>query len=87
MNRRAVTGREKVMGVEHPCTLVAVDKLASVLANQGKYEAAKEMHRRTLTGCEKVLGVEHPHTLTSVSNLASVLADQRKYEVAEVRPL
>ena len=66
MNRRAVDGREKVLGVEHPDILVSIGGLASVLLAQGKYEAAEEMHRQVLEGREKVLGVEHPETLFSV---------------------
>jgi len=83
MNRRALQGREKALGVEHPHTLISVNNLASVLQDQGKYEAAEKMNRRALQGREKALGVEHPHTLISVNNLASVLQDQGKYEAAE----
>jgi tetratricopeptide (TPR) repeat protein len=75
--------REKVLGVEHPDTLISVSNLALVLQYQGKYEAAEEMNRRALEGREKVLGVEHPDTLTSVDNLALVLQHQGKYEAAE----
>ena len=64
-------------------TLNSLGLLASVLRNQGKYEAAEEMNRRALEGKEKVLGVKHPSTLTSVSNLASVLKYLGKYEAAE----
>ncbi|KAL8766753.1 MAG: hypothetical protein Q9194_006182 [Teloschistes cf. exilis] len=73
MNRRALDGRDKVLGKEHPDTLASVSSLASVLRNQGKYEEAEPMNRRALDGRDKVLGKEHPNTLTSVSNLASVL--------------
>ena len=83
MNRRALEGYEKVLGVEHPHILTSVNNLASVLGYQGKYKAAEEMNRRALEGYKKVLGVEHPSTLISVSNLALVLRDQRKYEAAE----
>ena len=83
MNRRALAGSEKVLGVEHPDTLTCVGNLALVFQDQGKYKAAEEMSRRALAGREKVLGVEHPDTLTSVDNLASVLRDQGKYEAAE----
>ncbi|KUJ07385.1 uncharacterized protein LY89DRAFT_365096 [Mollisia scopiformis] len=83
MDRRALEGREKVLGKEHPNTLTSVSNLASVLQNQGKYEQAEEMNRRALEGHEKVLGKEHPDTLTSVSILASVLQYQGKYEQAE----
>ena len=83
MNRRALKGREKVLGVKHPDTLTSVSNLAGVFRDQGKYKAAEEMNRRALKGSEKVLGVEHPDTLTSVSNLAWVLRDQGEYKAAE----
>ena len=83
MNRRALEGYEKVLGVEHPDTLTSVSDLASVFQRQGKYEAAEEMNRRALEGYKKVLGAEHPSTSTSVSNLALVLQDQGKYKTAE----
>ena len=73
MNRRALEGREKALGKEHPNTLTSVSNLASVLRYQGKYEEVEEMNRRALEGKEKALGKEHPNTLTSVSNLALVL--------------
>jgi len=34
MNRRALIGREKVLGVEHPYTLINVSNLASMLQAQ-----------------------------------------------------
>ena len=83
MNRRALEGREKVLGREHPSTLASVGNLASVFQYQGKYEGAEAMNRRTLNRKEKVLGRKHPSTLTSVNNLASVLQYQSKYEEAE----
>ncbi|KAH7394832.1 hypothetical protein BKA66DRAFT_455924 [Pyrenochaeta sp. MPI-SDFR-AT-0127] len=70
MHRRALEGREKVLGPEHPDTLTSVDNLGWMLARQGKYEEAEAMHRRALEGHEKVLRVEHLDTLTSVNNLA-----------------
>jgi hypothetical protein len=54
-----------------------------VLANQGKYEKAEEMHRQELRLCEMVLGKEHLSTLLSMNNLATVLRDRGKYEEAE----
>ncbi|KAK3613652.1 hypothetical protein LTR56_027755 [Elasticomyces elasticus] len=83
MNRRALKGREKALGPEHPDTLKSVSKMATVLLSQGKYEAAEEMNRQALKGREKALGLEHHDTLTSVSNLAQVLQCQGKYEAAE----
>jgi Tfp pilus assembly protein PilF len=49
-----------VQMAQHPSTLTSVSNLALVLQDQGKHEAAEEMHRRALVGDVKVLGVEHP---------------------------
>jgi tetratricopeptide (TPR) repeat protein len=62
MNRRALDGREKVLGEEHPDTLKSFNNLASALQRQGKYEEAEAMIRRALDGCEKALGNDHPET-------------------------
>jgi Tfp pilus assembly protein PilF len=48
MHRRALKGREKVLGLEHPDTLASVNNLGVVLERQDKYEEAKTMHRRAL---------------------------------------
>jgi tetratricopeptide (TPR) repeat protein len=78
MHRWALQGYEKVLGPEHPHTLISVSQLASVLADQGKYEEAEPMQRRALQGREKVLGPEHPHTLTTLHNLAFTLKQLRR---------
>ena len=84
MNRRALDGKEKVLGVEHPETLTSVGNLALVLRDQRKYKAAEEMNRRALDGKEKVLGVEHPETLTSVYCLAHLFHTQKRYNDASI---
>ncbi|KAH8671817.1 TPR domain protein [Tricladium varicosporioides] len=83
MDRRALEGREKALGEDHPDTLTSVSNLALVLQDQGKYEQAEELSRRALGGWEKALGEDHSNTLTSVDNLASVLQKEGKYEQAE----
>jgi hypothetical protein len=62
-----------VLGKEHPDTLASRSNLASVLRDQGKYEAAEEANRRVLEVREKVLGKEHPNTLISVWCLADLM--------------
>ena len=79
MNRRALVGREQVLGAEHPNTLTSVSNLASVLGRQGKYDEAEQMNRRALAGREQVLGAEHPDTLTSVYCLAYLFHCQYKF--------
>jgi len=41
MHRRALKGRENVLGPEHPDTLSSVNNLGMVLKTQGKYEEAE----------------------------------------------
>ena len=57
----------KVLGPEHPDTLITMSNLAVVLNRQGKYKEAELMNRQTLARREKVLGPEYPDTLISVS--------------------
>ena len=59
MYRRAVEGREKVLGKEHAETLDSVRRLGNALHSQGKHKAAEEMYRRAAERREKVLGKEH----------------------------
>lgn len=75
--------RMKVLGKEHPDTLISMTNLAVVLTRQGKYEEAEQMQRQELELREKVLGKEHPETLASMNNLAVVLTQRGKYEEAE----
>ena len=83
MYRRALAGRTRELGAEHPLTLASISNLASTLQDQGKYEEAEELYRRAREGYEKALGTNHTETLASTSNLASILQDQGKYEEAE----
>jgi hypothetical protein len=47
-HRRALEGREKVLGPKHPYTNASVSRLGFMLESQGKYEEAEAIHRRTL---------------------------------------
>jgi hypothetical protein len=55
MHRRALEGREKALGLEHPNTLISVSYLGLVLEQQGKYEEAEAMHCRALSKKERTL--------------------------------
>jgi len=68
--RRALDSCERVLGIEHPNTLAAVNNLAECMRALGDAAGALPLYRRALESCERVLGKEHPNTLTSVNNLA-----------------
>jgi len=69
---RALAGREKALGVDHPDTLSTVHNMAFVFGKQGHDEKALEWYERALVGEEKALGVDHPDTLTTVNCMALV---------------
>ncbi|EWG46524.1 hypothetical protein FVEG_06980 [Fusarium verticillioides 7600] len=81
--RETLEMRQKVLGKEHPSTLISMTNLANMLRKIGKYKEAEEMHRKTLGLKEKVLRKEHPSILDSMNNLASVLDDIGEHEEAE----
>ena len=84
MNRRALAGWEKELGVDHPNTWASVSNLASALVIRGKYVEAEEMTRRALAVREKELGWDHLETFMSIGNLALVLHSRGKDEEAEI---
>ena len=83
--RRALAGREKALGPDHPDTLTSVNNLAVLLQAKGDYAAAEPLYRRALAGREKALGPDHPDTLRSVDNLAELYFDDERY--ADAVPL
>ena len=73
LHRRALESSERVLGKEHPQTLLSVNSLAVCLYALGDAAGALPLHRRALESRERVLGNEHPQTLESVNNLAACL--------------
>jgi tetratricopeptide (TPR) repeat protein len=81
--RQALEVRERVLGGEHPDTLVSVNNLAHVLYREGDYEGAEPLYRRALAANERVSGREHPSTLLNVNNLALLLYGKGDFMGAE----
>ena len=75
--------RQKVLGPEHPDTLISMSNLAHTLDEQGKHVEAKVMQQQVLELRQKVLGPEHPDTLFSVSNLANTMGKLGKQAEAD----
>src|SRR5579872_5434739 len=82
---RALEIHDRLLGPEHPDTLISVNNLAALLWAKGDLAAAEPLFRRGLEGCGPLLGEEHPDTLTSVDNLAGLL--QIKGNLAAAEPL
>ena len=78
--------RMRLLGAEHPQTLLCAGDIASCLMAQGscgKHAKAEQIEREVLAVRKRVLGPEHPETLTSAANVASSLCGQGKHAEAE----
>lgn len=63
-------------------TLTAINRIASTLRNQGRYDEALKQYQKVFDWKRKALGETHPETLVTASNMASILNQQGRYEEA-----
>ena len=66
----------RVLGPDHPETLIARGNFAYWVSEAGQPALAAAQCRDLLADCQRVLGPDHPHTLTARSNLAHLLKQQ-----------
>jgi tetratricopeptide (TPR) repeat protein len=76
LQERVLEATTRVLGEEHPRTLVSMNNLALTLAAQGDHAGARRLQERELEATTRVLGEEHPDTLVSMNNLAETLRGQ-----------
>lgn len=72
MNRRALEGKEKVLGTEHPETLTSVYCLAYLLHQRGDPAAAMPLYERACAGYVLKLGPSHPTTIRCIDPQSSL---------------
>ncbi|KFA81514.1 hypothetical protein S40288_09942 [Stachybotrys chartarum IBT 40288] len=73
----------KVLGEEHPSTLISMGNLALAYSNQGRWKEAEELEVQVMETFKRVLGEEHPDTLMGMANLASIYQNQGRWKEAE----
>ena len=83
LQESALATRRRVLGEEHPDTIISINNMGSLLANQGKLAEAEPYYRDTLEKSRRVLGAEHPDTITSINNMGLLLENQGKLAEAE----
>ena len=76
LRRQEHDGHRRVLGEEHPDTLISLSNLAATLWAQGDLDGARELQEQALELSRRVLGDEHPDTLISLNNLAATLRAQ-----------
>jgi hypothetical protein len=74
--QRVTETRERLLGPEHPDTLMTMNKLAEMLWAQGELASAKALQERVVETSRRVLGDEDADTLANMSNLAEILEAQ-----------
>jgi tetratricopeptide (TPR) repeat protein len=75
--------KRRILGPEHPVTLLSMGNLASTLERMGQYPEAEKLFRQTLDIRRRVLGPEHPDTLLSMNDLRGILGKEGQFEVGE----
>jgi eukaryotic-like serine/threonine-protein kinase len=83
LEQRSMEIRKRVLGLEHPDTLMSASAWARALYREGHYPEAEKLFRETLERRKRVLGPENRDTLESASNLAGVVVDEGRYSEAE----
>ncbi|MDA1106382.1 MAG: tetratricopeptide repeat protein, partial [Planctomycetota bacterium] len=73
----------RVLGEEHPQTLLSISIMGDLLHSQGNLAEAEPYFRDALEKRRRVLGEEHPQTLLSINNMGSLLHSQGKFAEAE----
>ncbi|KAJ7027446.1 hypothetical protein C8F04DRAFT_1294306 [Mycena alexandri] len=82
--------RTKVLGEDHPSTLIAMGDLARMYSELGDFPKAKELEVTVLEKRSKLLGQDHPGNLMAMLNLATThfkLGDFAKAKELEVTVL
>jgi tetratricopeptide (TPR) repeat protein len=74
--------RQKVLGQEHPDTLLSMGNLASLYQYQGQWKKAEVLGVQALE-MKRVLGLDHPHTLMALGNLAATYRKQQQWTEAQ----
>jgi tetratricopeptide (TPR) repeat protein len=80
---RTLESRRRILGVDHPDTLVAMNDVAYLYMDQGRYDEAEPLYHEALEIKKRVLGDDHPSTLIAMSNLARTYRNQGRYDEAE----
>ncbi len=73
----------RILGEDHPNTVLRSNNLATNLRALGRYAEAEPLLQKVLAVRRKTLGEDHPYTALSCNNLAIVLDAQGKSTAAE----
>ena len=73
---------KKLLGAEHPDTLISMGNLALTYKGKGRWNVAEKLEVDVMELRKRLLGAEHPDTLTSMAYLASTYQHQGRWNEA-----
>ena len=80
---RALTIRQKSLGIENLDTAASLNTLAGIYRSQHRYEEAEALYLRSMEIREKIVGPEHPSMVLTLENYAVVLMQSGRKSEAE----
>jgi tetratricopeptide (TPR) repeat protein len=81
--REALANKRRLLGADHPSTLISLSNLAVFLIQHGKAAEAEPMCLESLERNRRVSGPEHPSTLVAMNVLSYLYRNQKKPDKAE----
>lgn len=82
LQTQVVESYKRLLGDEHPDTLVAMGDLAATYSEMDRLEEAKALQVKLVEACQRVLGTDHPETLNAETNLATTLSHMNQWDEA-----
>lgn len=73
--RQVMENRKRILGQEHPDTILAMSNLSITLGDLGRLDEAATMKEEVLEKMRRILGEDHPSTITAMNNLAFTLGE------------
>jgi len=83
LQRETLDIQRRVLGPEHPNTLLTMYNLNLTLLDEDHFAEAEKLQRETIEIERRILGPEHPDTLNAMSNLVLTLIEEGRYPEAE----
>ena len=81
---KALDIRLRILGPQHPDTLLTMRHLAATLGDNGEFAEAEKINRQLLAIQKRVLASKDPERIKTMNNLAAALRGLGRYEEAEL---
>ncbi|KAH8816514.1 hypothetical protein F5884DRAFT_226365 [Xylogone sp. PMI_703] len=81
--RRRLPELERIYGIDHPAAIDTLGRLATIVAQQGRYEEALPLLRQVARTCQRVYGRSDRRTFEALTDMVILFKVQGKLSSAE----